>query len=60
MREGRVPGADDPEIPSVAAVCVYPALAGVAREALTGTGVRTASVAAGFPAGLRPYLRVVS
>ncbi len=40
-----------PEIPSVAAVCVYPSLVGVAREALAGTGVRTASVATGFPAG---------
>ena len=40
-----------PEIPSVAAVCVYPALVAVAREALNGTGVRTASVATGFPAG---------
>ena len=40
-----------PEIPSVAAVCVYPALVWVAREALAGTGVRTASVATGFPAG---------
>jgi deoxyribose-phosphate aldolase len=40
-----------PEIPSVAAVCVYSSLVGVAREALNGTGVRVASVAAGFPAG---------
>ena len=40
-----------PEIPSVAAICVYPALVTVAREALAGTGVRTASVATGFPAG---------
>jgi deoxyribose-phosphate aldolase len=40
-----------PEIPSVAAVCVYPALVGVAREALQGTGVKSASVATGFPAG---------
>jgi len=40
-----------PEIPSVAAICVYPSLVSVAREALRGTGVRTASVAAGFPAG---------
>src|SRR5580704_5834232 len=40
-----------PEIPSVAAVCVYPSLVAVAREALRGTGVRTASVATGFPAG---------
>ena len=40
-----------PEIPSVAAVCVYPSLVATAREALSGTGVRTASVATGFPAG---------
>jgi deoxyribose-phosphate aldolase len=40
-----------PEIPSVAAICVYPSMVTVAREALDGTGVRTASVATGFPAG---------
>ena len=40
-----------PEIPSVAAVCVYPALVSVAAEALRGTGVAVASVATGFPSG---------
>jgi deoxyribose-phosphate aldolase len=40
-----------PEVPSVAAVCVYPAQVSVAHAALHGTGVKTASVAAGFPAG---------
>ncbi|RKQ91828.1 deoxyribose-phosphate aldolase [Solirubrobacter pauli] len=40
-----------PEIPSVAAVCVYPSLVGVAAEALQGSGVAVASVATGFPAG---------
>ena len=40
-----------PEIPSVAAVCVYPALVAVATRALQGTGVTTAAVATGFPAG---------
>ncbi|HLJ03264.1 MAG TPA: deoxyribose-phosphate aldolase [Solirubrobacteraceae bacterium] len=40
-----------PEIPSVAAVCVYPSLVATAAEALRGTGVHTASVATGFPAG---------
>jgi deoxyribose-phosphate aldolase len=40
-----------PEIPSVAAVCVYPALVPVARDALRGTGVAVASVATGFPSG---------
>src|ERR1700674_881155 len=40
-----------PEVPSVAAVCVYPALVAATRSALHGSGVRTASVATGFPAG---------
>jgi deoxyribose-phosphate aldolase len=45
------PDASRPEIPSVAAVCVYPSLVGVAREALDGTGVAVASVSTGFPSG---------
>ena len=40
-----------PEVPSCAAVCVYPSLVGVARAALAGTGVRAASVATAFPSG---------
>jgi deoxyribose-phosphate aldolase len=40
-----------PEIPSCAAVCVYPALVAVAREAVAGTGVNVASVATAFPSG---------
>jgi deoxyribose-phosphate aldolase len=46
-----VPDPARPEIPSVAAVCVYPALVTVAAEALRGSGVAVASVATGFPAG---------
>lgn len=42
------------DLPSVAAVCVYPAMVRIAVEALEGTGVRTASVATGFPAGQTP------
>jgi deoxyribose-phosphate aldolase len=45
------PDPSRPEIPSVAAVCVYPALVPVARDALRGTGVGVASVATGFPSG---------
>ena len=45
------PAPSMPEIPSVAAVCVYPALVSAAHSALAGTGVATASVATGFPAG---------
>jgi len=49
--KGVCPAPTIPEIPSVAAICVYPSLVATARAALRGTGVRTASVAAGFPAG---------
>jgi deoxyribose-phosphate aldolase len=49
--KGVCPDAHRPEIPSVAAICVYPSLVGVAHEALRGTGVAVASVATGFPAG---------
>ena len=49
--KGVCPAPGFPEIPSVAAICVYPSLVAVACAALEGTGVRTASVAAGFPAG---------
>ncbi|HWH96368.1 MAG TPA: deoxyribose-phosphate aldolase [Baekduia sp.] len=43
-----------PEVPSCAAVCVYPTMVGVARDAVAGTGVYVASVATGFPAGQTP------
>ena len=46
-----VPAPELPEVPSCAAVCVYPSLVGVARDALSGTGVRAASVATAFPSG---------
>ncbi len=45
------PASTMPEVQSVAAVWIYPSLVAVARDALGGTGVRTASVATGFPAG---------
>ncbi len=41
-------------IPHVAAVCVYPTLVRVAKEALKGSTVKVASVATGFPAGHYP------
>ncbi len=40
--------------PSVAAVCVYPAMVRPAVKALAGSGIPVASVAAGFPAGQTP------
>lgn len=41
-------------LPAVAAVCVYPSLVRVAKEALGGSGVKVASVATGFPSGQYP------
>jgi len=41
-----------PGAPRVAAVCVYPNLVAVAKDALRGTGVLVASVATAFPSGL--------
>ncbi|MGB8267346.1 MAG: deoxyribose-phosphate aldolase [Candidatus Velthaea sp.] len=41
-----------PGAPPVAAVCVYPNLVRIAKDALTGTGVKVASVATAFPSGL--------
>jgi deoxyribose-phosphate aldolase len=45
------PSPTTPEIPSVAAVCVYPSLVPAVHAALEGSGVRTASVSTGFPSG---------
>jgi len=48
---GRPPAPEWPEIPSVAAVCVYPSPVALAPGALHGPGVRPASVATGLLAG---------
>jgi deoxyribose-phosphate aldolase len=40
-----------PGLPHVAAVCVYPTMVGIAKEALAGTGINVASVATAFPSG---------
>ena len=45
------PQPGDSTIPSIAAVCVNPALVTDARDALKGSGVKVASVATGFPSG---------
>ena len=45
------PQPGDRSIPSVAALCVYPALIADAREALRGSTVKVASVATAFPSG---------
>jgi len=43
-----------PDVPRVAAVCVYPTLVRLARETVNGTGIKVAAVATGFPSGQYP------
>jgi len=41
-----------PDVPHVAAVCLYPNLVAIASELLRGTGVKVAAVSTAFPSGL--------
>jgi deoxyribose-phosphate aldolase len=49
--KARQPDPSDRSVPPVAAVCVYPDLVAVAREAVSGSRVAVASVATAFPSG---------
>lgn len=48
------PFPERPDVPSCAAVCVYPALIRCAKQFLAGSGVKVAAVAADFPGGQIP------
>jgi len=41
-----------PDLPHVAAVCVYPTLIGAAKRTLAGTDIAVAAVATAFPSGM--------
>ena len=45
------PDPDQPDVPPVAAICIYPDLVAAAVERLRGSGVKVASVATAFPSG---------
>ncbi|MHA6785215.1 deoxyribose-phosphate aldolase [Pseudonocardia saturnea] len=49
--QARRPDPEHPDVPPVAAVCVYPDLVDTAVGALRGSGVGVAAVATAFPAG---------
>ncbi|OLF04600.1 deoxyribose-phosphate aldolase [Actinophytocola xinjiangensis] len=49
--KARRPDPERPEVPPVAAVCVYPDLVPTAVEALRGTDINIASVSTAFPSG---------
>lgn len=42
------------DLPTVAAVCVYPSMVRVAKKALEGSGIKVAAVATAFPSGQAP------
>lgn len=50
--KAKTPYAPMPDLPSVAAVCVYPNMVSVAKKALKGSKVKVASVATAFPSGM--------
>ena len=52
--KGIRPDPADLTVPSVAAICVYPALVPTAVERTRGTSVKVASVATAFPSGQTP------
>ena len=43
-----------PDLPHVAAVCVYPTMVGIAKQALGDHDIKVASVATAFPSGMAP------
>lgn len=51
-RKAIMPHAALPDLPHVAAVCVYPNMVHVARDAVEGTDIKVASVATSFPSGM--------
>jgi len=51
-QKAMTPYAPMPQLPSVAAVCVYPTMVSVAKKTLRGSSVKVASVATAFPSGM--------
>lgn len=51
-QKAKKPHAGLPDLPTVAAVCVYPSMVGIAQKALRGTEINIASVATAFPSGM--------
>lgn len=50
-KKAMLPDSENPSIPQVAAVCVYPNHVRTAVKALHGTPIKVAAVATGFPSG---------
>ena len=53
-QKAKVPYAPMPDLPTVAAVCVYPTMVRTAKNAVKGSDINVASVATAFPSGMAP------
>lgn len=51
-RKAVEPHVELPDLPAVAAVCVYPRMVSIAQKQLKGSGIKVASVATSFPSGM--------
>jgi deoxyribose-phosphate aldolase len=53
-QKAKTPYAAMPDLPTVAAVCVYPTMVKLAKQQVIGTDIQVASVATAFPSGMAP------
>lgn len=53
-QKAKQPHPSVPDLPTVAAVCVYPSMVRTAKKAVQGTDIQIASVATAFPSGQAP------
>lgn len=53
-QKAKQPHPSFPDLPTVAAVCVYPSMVKTAKNAVKGTDINIASVATAFPSGQAP------
>lgn len=51
-QKAKMPYAPLPDLPTVAAVCVYPNMVATAKKVLKGSSIHVASVATAFPSGM--------
>ncbi|MFH5832460.1 deoxyribose-phosphate aldolase [Halalkalibaculum sp. DA3122] len=51
-KKAKMPHADRPDLPTVAAICVYPNMVSAAKAELRDTNIKVASVATAFPSGM--------
>ena len=53
-QKAKYPHPSVPDLPTVAAVCVYPSMVSLAKKHVSGSGIKVASVSTAFPSGQAP------